>query len=434
MKSLKRILPILLCLVFLQAASPMRTDVGPTYAVRNCKIVPVVGSPIEKGTIVIRDGLIESVGAVDKIKIPEDAEIIEAEGLTAYPGLISAHSNLFLQAPRAGAGQGAPGAARQAQAAQQEEQTPPGPHVTVFDELQVQKNAMEGYHKAGITTVLVAPTRGIFQGQSVLLNLNGEAAEPMVLANPFALHINLTSERGGYPSSLMGAIAHIRQNFLDAERYILWLTQYGNSPAGMRRPTYNARQAALVPFVGHKKPVVFQCNDLEDIKRALKIIDEFKLNALLTGSNEAWRVAEVLKKAQIPLLVSLNFTPPRRSMYVSQGEALRKKAEEEIYPANAASLAKENIKFALTTLGLADGPAFLKNIQAAIKAGLSGDDALRAMTLNPAEFLGFDKQLGSLESGKIANVILVKGDIFGEKVQASKVFVDGILFQYGESQ
>jgi imidazolonepropionase-like amidohydrolase len=302
----------------------------------------------------------------------------------------------------------------------------------VLDQIEVKKPAMEGYHKAGITTALVAPVRGIFQGQSVLLNLNGESATAMVIKNPAALQINFTTERGQYPSSLMGAIAHIRQNFFDTEHYALHKARYAEVLSGMKRPEYSSQLEALIPFVKDKKPVIFQCNDLEDLKRALKIVDEFKLNALLAGANEAWREAEILKKTKIPLLVSLNFQPPRRSKFVTQGEELRKKAEAEIYPANAASLAKAGVTFALTSFGLGDGPAFLKNMQAAIKAGLPRDEALRAMTIHSARFLGLEKQLGSLESGKIANVLLVKGEIFGEKVQASKVFVDGVLFNYEE--
>ncbi len=415
------------------AAPGPRSDVGPTYAVRNCRIVPVAGPDIEKGTIIIRDGLIEALGPVEKITIPEDAEIVEAEGLTAYPGLISAHSNLFLDVPRQGAAQEPPAMMRQAQQPQEEDKFPPSPRLMVLDQVEVKKPALESYHKAGITTALVSPVRGIFQGQSVVLNLNGEAAPPMVLRNRAALHINFTTERGTYPSSLMGTIAHIRQTFMDAEHYALAQAQYAKVLSGIKRPEYDPNLEALVPYIRDKKPVVFQCNDLEDLKRALKIINEFKLNALLAGANEAWREADVLKKAKIPLLVSLNFQPPRNSMFVTRGEELKKKAEAEIYPANAASLTKAGIPFALTTLGLADGPAFLKNVQAAIKAGLPGDQALRAMTSIPAKFLGLDKQLGSIEPGKIANIILVKGEIFGEKTQASKVFVDGIPFSYQES-
>jgi imidazolonepropionase-like amidohydrolase len=416
------------------AAGPPPGDVGPTYAVRNCRIVPVTGPAIEKGVIVIRDGLIEALGPVDKVKAPDDAEVVEAEGLTAYPGLISAFSNLFLEQPARPEGQGAPFEDfPQAQAQQpQEDRFPPGPGLLVLDQLKPKKATVEGFHKAGFTTVLVAPMRGIFQGQSVVLNLNGEPIRPMVLRNGAALHINFTTERGAYPSSLMGTIAHIRQSFIDAEYYAARQAQYAKDPAGLKRPEYDPRLEALAPFVRDRRPVVFQCNNVEDVKRALKIAAEFKLNALLAGANEAWRAADILKKNPVPLLVGLDFRPPMTSMYATQGDELRKKAEAEIYPGNAAALAKEGIAFAFVSAANADGASVLRGVRAAVKAGLPADAALRALTVQPARYLGLDRVLGSLEPGKVANVVLVKGDIFDDKAQVAKVFADGVLFKYAE--
>jgi imidazolonepropionase-like amidohydrolase len=414
--------------LILALLGPASADVGPTYAIKNAKIVPVTGPAIDKGVLIIRNGLIEAIGSVDKVRIPEDAELIEAEGLIAYPGLISAHTNLLLEVTRAETPQGPP-EIMMAQAAPQDRPAET-PELSAFQLLKPTKAAIDSFLKIGVTTVLVAPNRGIIQGQSVLLNLNGEKAKAMVLKNPVALHINLTTARGRYPSSLMGTIAFLRQSFLDADYYAACQAQYQKVLKGMKRPEYDPFLEALVPFVKDKKPVIFQCNDLEDIKRALKIIDEFKLNALLSHANEAWRDAAILKKTPIPLLVTLDFRPPNSSRYVSQGEDLRKKAEAEFYPANAANLAKEGIKFALTTFGLNDGTAVLKNIQAAIKAGLSKEEALKALTIQPAQYLGLVQQLGSLEPGKIANVILTKGELFDEKTQVDKVFVDGVLWKF----
>jgi len=414
--------------LILSLIGPAAADVGPTYAVKNAKIVPVIGPPIDKGVLIIRNGLIEAVGLLDKVAIPEDAEVIDADGLIAYPGLISTHTNLFLEVARPATGQGSPEFT--AQQALVQDRPAETPELCVFKLIKPSKAAIDSFLKIGVTTVLVAPNRGIIQGQSVLLNLNGEKAEPMVLKNPVALHINFTTARGTYPSSLMGTIAFLRQSFLDAEYYAASQAQYAKILKGMKRPEYDPFLEALVPFVTEKKPVIFQCNNLEDIKRALKIIEEFKLNALLSHANEAWRDAAILKKTPIPLLVTLDFRPPNSSQYVNQGADLRKKAEAEIYPANAANLAKEGIKFALTTFGLNDGAAVLKNIQAAIRAGLPKDEALRALTIQPAQYLGLSQQLGSLEPGKIANVILTKGALFDEKTQVDKVFVDGVLWKF----
>jgi imidazolonepropionase-like amidohydrolase len=411
------------CLAALAAsAAGGSADAGPTFAIRGVKIFPVSGPVVEKGTLVFRDGLIEAVGPMEKVAIPEDAEIVEGEGLTAYPGLISSHTNLFLEEARPAQPQSpADFAAAAAQPSQ-----PDQPDLWVFRQIKTKKTTLDAFLKSGITTALVAPQRGIFQGQSVLLNLNGEEPAPMVVRNPFALHINFTTARGGYPSSLMGTIAYIRQKFLDAEYFADARAVYAKNLRGMARPVYDPFAEALGPFVRDKRPVVFQCNNAEEIKRALRIVEEFKLNALLSHANEAWRDAAVLKKTPLPLLVTLDFRPPRTSRYASQGEETRRKAEAEVFPANPARLAKEGLKFALTSLGIADGGAAIKAVQGAIKAGLSHEEALRALTLQPAEFLGVSAQLGSLETGKIANVVLSKGDPFDEKAQIVRVFVDGI--------
>lgn len=404
-------------------------EVKPVYALVNCRLVPVSSPTIEKGTIIVRDGLIEALGPADKITVPADAEVIEAGGLTVYPGLISAHTNLFLETKE----QEQPQTAEDFLSAYIQPSSPQEfPELQVFKEIKPKKQTVEAWHRAGVTTVVVAPSRGIFQGQSVVLNLNGDQASSMVLKQPWALHVNFTTERGGvYPSSLMGTVAFIRQKFYDASHYALHQKKYQSSPRFFKRPEYDPFLEALVPFVVDKKPIVFQCNNQEDIKRALRLIDEFKLNAVLTGCNEAWRAAEQLKKARVPLLVTLDFRPPAASLYNQQGEAARKKAEAELYPANAAALLKENISFALTSFGLSES-SFARNLQAAIKAGLEPQAALRALTLEPARILGLDRQLGTLEPGKIANLILTRGELFGEKTRVVRVLVDGILFNYEE--
>jgi len=421
---------LLICLFvaifFFTATSSAR--VTPTYAIVNCKIIPVIGSHIEKGIIIIRDGLIESLGPQGKISIPEDAEIIKADGLFAYPGLIDAHTNLFLELPKEEPRR--PGAARTTATDPRQKEKAQNPDLMAAKLLKPKKAAVSNLHKIGITTVLAAPERGIYAGQSVLLNVNGEKAEPMVIKSPVALHVNFVTGRGTYPSSLMGTMAFLRQSFLDTAHYFSHKSQFTKSSRGLKRPEYNPFLEALTPYVVKKSPVFFNCANLEDIKRALGLIKEFKLNGFLTGANEAWRVADLLiKNAKVPLLVSLNFKPPSTSIYVNQGEELKKKAEEEIYPANAANLNKKRLMFALTSLGLKKSSDIPKNVQKAIKAGLPKQEALKAMTIIPAKFLGVSNFLGSLEPGKIANVILTSGEIFGEKTNVERVFVDGISFE-----
>ena len=415
------------CLVLLfWAAAARAADVGPTYAIVNCKVVPVVGPVLEKGTIVIRDGRIEAVGLADKIVVPQDAEIIDGQGLTAYPGLIDACSQAFLEPARE-----EPASMGRGGQAQPPPAGPQGftPEIQALKLLKPNKADRASLHRQGFTTALIAPARGIFAGQSVLINLNGDRTEAMVIRQPVALHIQFVTERNVYPSSLMGTMASLRQSFLDAADYAQRQAAWNGSPRRFKRPVYDPFLETLLPYVMDKKPIIFACANQEDIKRAVRLAEEFKLNAMLAGASEAWRVVGEVKKARLPLLLSLSFKPPLTSLYANQGDAQKKKAEEEIYPANAAALAKAGISFSLTSFGLSKTDDVLKNVQAAIKAGLPPDEALRALTINPARTLGVEASLGSLEPGKIANIILASGEIFGDKTQLEKVFVDGQLFK-----
>jgi imidazolonepropionase-like amidohydrolase len=415
------IVSILFFLPFLVSA-----DVGPTYAIVKCTVVPVSGPAVENGVLIIRDGLIESIGVYGKVSIPEDAEVIEAEGMFAYPGLISAHTNLLLEPTRTpsqeqrGAPTGQPAG---------EKPSWQNADLLALDKLSIKSSSINDLHKAGITTILVAPEREIFAGQSVILNVHGEKKEPMILRPKFGLFINFVTARGEYPSSLMGTMALLRQSFLDTEFYFQYRTKYLKSPNGLKKLQYDPFLETLVPYVVDKEPIVFHCDDLEDIKRAIRLTQEFKLKGIISGANEAWRVADWIKKAKLPLLVSLNFRPPLNSKFVSQGEELKKDAEEKIYPANAASLHKEGIEFALATLGVSRAADILKNIQTAIKAGLPAEEVLKAMTVRPAKYLGIEEMVGSLEPGKIANVVLASGKLFDEKTTVKRVFVEGNSFE-----
>lgn len=426
MKTQHKIISFCISAILIIVALPVYAAVGSTYAIVHCTVIPVTGPPIEDGVIIIRDGLIESLGVFGSFTIPEDAEVIEAGQLYAYPGIISAHTNLLLEPPTPPSQ-----AQREASTTQQPNETPgwQKSDLMAFENLRIKTTTIEDFYRAGITTILVAPEQNIFAGQSVILNLRGENKEAMVLKQPFGLHINFVTARGEYPSSLMGTMALLRQSFLDTEHYGLYKEQYAKSPNGLKRPEYDPFLENLLPYVIKRQPVVFTCANVEDIKRAIRITEEFKLNSYISGANEAWRAVDWIKKAKLPMFVSLDYSPPNISKYVRQGELLKKDAEEKIYPANAANLHKEGVKFALTTLGLSKSSDVLKNVRAVIKAGLSEEEALKAMTIYPAEYLGIESLVGSLEPGKIANVVLTTGKIFDEQTVVQKVFVDGMSFE-----
>lgn len=416
------------------AAAQSRTDV---YAITNARIVTVSGATIEKGTVVVRDGLIESVGA--EARVPADARVLDGTGLTVYPGFFDTLTALGLQAPQRpqGAGQGGgPGQQAQQQTAPQSNSNYPTgmqPDVLAFDQLKGGDAQFEANRNAGFTTALTVSRDGVFNGQSAVINLAGNSVSELVIRSPFAEHFTFRTVPGAYPASLLGTFSAFRQMLLDAQRLQELEKAYNANPRGMKRPEMDKSLEALFPVINGTMPIVFNANTEREIVRALDLAKEFKLKAVIAGGQEAWKVAPRLKEQNIPVLLSLNF--PKRTTAVSPEadpedmETLRFRAET---PKGAARLAQAGVKFAFQTGGLTNVSDFFSNAAKTTENGLAADAAIRAMTLGAAEILGVENRLGSIEPGKIANLTVVRGDILGKEKTITHVFVDGRLFEQKE--
>lgn len=406
-----------------------------SYAITNTRIVTVSGENIEKGTVVVRDGMIEAVGA--NAKVPADARVFDGSGLTVYPGFIDSLTSLGLTAPAPPAPR-QPGGGQQAQpqtASASNSNYAEGlrPEFMTVDELKAGEAQFEAIRNAGFTTVLTVGRTGIFNGQSAVINLAGESVSSMVIKSPFAQHVSFTTLRtGAYPVSLLGTFSALRQMMLDAQRLQEMQRAYNANPKGMKRPDADKSLEALYPFLSGAMPVVLNANTENEIVRALDLAKEFKLKAIIAGGQEAWKVANRLKAQNVPVLLSLNF--PKRTASASPEadpeslELLRFRAET---PKTAAKLASAGISFAFQSGGGSTND-FFANAAKSVENGLSKDAALRAMTLNAAQIFGVSDRLGSIETGKIANLTVVRGDILGKEKVITHVFVDGKLFEQKE--
>jgi imidazolonepropionase-like amidohydrolase len=404
------------------------------YAIVNARIVPVAGPTIDRGTIVIRNGIIAAVGT--SAPVPADARSIDGSGLTVYPGLIDANGSLGMPAPAAGAapaggrgGRGAGGAAQAgAPAAAPNSAHAPGlqPEVAAVDLIRPDAEAFAGAHSAGITAALTAPRTGIFIGQSAVINLAGDTPNDLVVKAPIALHIGFEPLRsGGYPNSLMGVFSALRQTLLDAQRYGELEAAYSNSPRGMRRPDNDPSLAALQPVLKRQMPVVMIASTQREIERALDLAKEFNLRPIIAGGAEAYTVAARLKAENVPVLLSLNF--PRRAGPASPDadpEPLRVLRERVQAPKTPGQLAQAGVRFAFESGGITNWADLLANATRAVESGLPADQALRAMTITPAEILGVSDRLGTIEVGKIANLTIARGDLFTNG-RVTQLFIDG---------
>ena len=419
-------------IVFVSFASAQtRTDV---YAITNAKIVTVSGANIENGTIVVRGGLIESVGA--NLKPPSDARIVDGTNLTVYPGFFDTLTNLGLAAP-APPQRGQTATPNAANSAPNNSNYLEGlrPEEAAYDQLKSGEAQFETARSAGLTTVLTVGRTGIFNGQSAVINLAGETVSAMIVKPVFAEHFSFaTLQTGQFPTALFGTFAQFRQMMLDAQRLQAIQKQYAKDSRGLPRPSADKSLEALITLLNGQMPIVFNANTEREISRALDLQKEFGLKAIIAGGQEAYKLTDRLKTQNVPVLLSLNF--PKRTAAASPEadpeplELLRFRAET---PKTAAKLQNAGVKFAFQSGGLTNLADYFTNAGKASENGLAKDAAVRAMTLSAAEILGVDKQLGSIEKGKIADLTVVRGDVFGKDRFVTHVFVDGRLFEQKET-
>ena len=411
-----------------------------TWALTNARIETVTRGVIERGTIVIRDGLIEAVGA--DVRPPADARIVDVAGKRVFPGLIDLTSTLGLASPPAGAagqGGGQQSATQSGAATLRNVGLEPG--RVIAEEIRPGDADIRAARDVGITSVLVAPSRGAFRGLSALVPLRDESAAQYVVKSPVALHMGFQGAQGSgfggrYPATLLGVIAYERQSFYDARQHAAVQDRYRASVRGAPRPSYDADLDALVPVVRGTVPAFFAANRENEIRRAIRIGDEFDLKLVIVGATEGFLAIDALKRAD-GVVVSLDF--PRATevtgwsyrstqRHALDDSAATDSAVRHALEANPARLHAAGIRFALSSGG-ARSQDFLANARKAIAAGLPRDVALQALTVRAAEVAGVAAQLGSIEAGKIANLVVAERDILSDSANVRMVFVDGIRYE-----
>lgn len=410
-------------LLILMLAIGAGAEVPSGLAIRNARVVTVSGSVLPKATVLIRDGLIEAVGA--DLAIPADSWLIEGEGLTVYPGLVDALSTLGQD----GRPTGLPAApAPPAMPARGPEDRPRTfSWERVADKLRANDPRVESARGLGFTSAMTFPTTGIFAGQGAVMNLGDARPSRLVVQASAGQYVSFLlggrGSGGGFPSSLMGVIAYIRQCYLDLEHYKQSKAAYERDPKGRTRPEYDRALEGLA----ESPRLLFPAVSLSEIDRVLRFTQELKQPAVLYGLHEGFRATELLKAAGLPVIVSTKW--PTRSAdadpeQVETARALETRAKAASTPG---TLAKSGVKFAFSSDGQS-AAEMLRGVRKAMQMGLSEADALRALTLSPAEIFGVADRMGSIEKGKIANLVVTRGDLLGERPRIEYVIVDGVKY------
>ncbi len=389
------------------------------FAIRNARIVTVSGPDIENGTVVIRDGKIEAVGAT--VSVPAGAQTIDGSGLSVYPGMIDAGTNMGLvEVP-----QGANGTVDTSEVGDL------NPNAKAIIAVNPHSAHIAVTRVEGITNTLTAPTGGLISGQAALINLLGTAPKEMAVVPQAALVINYPRIGGGgggggfgppqAPANLSETLTanerqleQIRKMLRDAEAYGRAQDAYAKDKS-LPRPDRNVVLEPLVPYVRGEQPVIFRADREAEIRGAIRFAEEMKLKPIILGGDDAWKVAGLLKEKNVPVIITGVFSLPGRE----------DDAYDTLYE-NPAKLQQAGVRFCISTGD--SGPEVRNLAQYAGMAaafGLSKADAVKSVTLYPAQIMNVADRLGSIETGKMANLVVTDGDLLEIRTRIKYLFIDG---------
>lgn len=385
-------------------------------ALRGGKLVTVSKGVIENGVVVMDGGKITAVGPAASVTIPRNARVIDVKGMTVYPGLIDSRTQLGLTEIGA--------VDMSNDLAEPSDQIMP--HMLVEDAFHAETELIPVTRMNGITNAVVTPSaRNTLPGQMSFIQLAGKDRDEMLLLRSFAMPLNFTGaqrRRDGtprYPSTRMGMATQLRQTFFDAQDYFNKWAEYEKKNAEAKDdkkpspPKRDLRYDALLPYLQGKKPVVLTAAEPSDIKVAMQLAREFKLKVILGEITHAHRMLDEIAASKFPVIVGEIYDAPKTGDRYDRVFSL------------PAELHKRGVKFAFASYDSHNARNLPYEAGYAVAFGLPWEEAMKAVTLNAAEIWGVADQLGSLDVGKTANVVVANGDPLELKTDVKHVFIAG---------
>jgi len=421
-----------------------------TFYLKNCFIIPQPGSLLSGQNVIIKDGFISEIGTV--LKVPFDAQIVKADSLYVYAGFIDAHSNTGITKPE-----------NKDRPKIQDPGNPPNdvagitPQVSGSDLFKSGDKSVADMRSAGFGIAQVSPRGLMLPGQNSIFLLGEGANDKMLLKANTAQNFQLETNRGVYPSTSIAVLAKFRDLYKNANITGMHEEKFKLNPAGLSRPDYNKELMALYPVTIKKMPLYFVAPRTKDVHKALSLKDELGFDMVLTEVKQGWHYLDRIKKSNIPVLLSLELPEEEKKDTKKEGESAEKKdsiASKEVkkevkeeknpekdgfdqkkeasikqYLEQAGLFEKQGVKFAFSfmTVKTAD---IRKNLRKLLQNGLSENYALAALTTHPAQILGISHLAGTVEKGKIANLVITDKPYFDEKATIKYVFVDGQKYEF----
>jgi hypothetical protein len=263
-----------------------------------------------------------------------------------------------------------------------------------------------------------------------VINLAGDERE-MVVKTPAALHVTMNPAGGftSYPGSLFGVISYVKQLYSDAEHYSRFMAAYEANPAGQPRPEYDRTMEPVQRSIAQGWPTILPGVENREIRRAMQLGEDVGMRTVVAGAHGGYELADELASRGAAVLVNLKWPDRNRDADPEADESLESLTRRVYAPTTPARLQEAGVTWAFYSGGLATPKQVIKNVNTAIEKGLAEDAALRALTLSPAEIFGVGDRMGSVEVGKIANLVVTDGDLFDETTKVKMVFVDGQKFE-----
>lgn len=401
-------------MIILTLALTLAAAGKPVYVIRNARVHTLSSAgTIERGSVVVEDGKITAVGA--SVKVPAGARVIEGKGLEVYPGMVNAWSNVGLTE--------IPAVDVTNDAAEQGQYKP---QLLAFSAIHPESEHIPVARVNGITSCLSTPEGGIIAGQSVLLHLDGWTVDEMAILRSAGMVVNFPSlerPRTRFPRPGVGqtprqTFAEIKRNYEDQVGELSeWLEKarhYARARQVQPATPADRQLEALVPVVEGRSIVFLTADTARDIRNAVEFGKKEKLRFVIHGGREANRVADLLKKEDVAVILDSIVELPAR--------------EDDPYDARFTvprELANAGVKFALSSPDSSEVRNLPYEAGFAQAYGISNDQALRAVTLSPAEILGVADRLGSIEVGKSADLVVTDGDLLEIRTQVKNLFISG---------
>jgi imidazolonepropionase-like amidohydrolase len=384
-------------------------------ALKGGKILTVTHGTIEDGVIVMENGRITVVGPTSSTKVPAKAQVIDAKGMTIYPGLIDSETHLGLTEV----------SADKMTNDLIETSDEIMPHMHVYDAFHAETMLIPVARVNGVTNAIVAPDSGdTLPGQDIFIQLDGKSARELILVKDITMPLNFTGEqrrnesfdKAKYPQTRMGMAAQLRQAFLDAQDYLQKQADYekkSKTDKTATAPKRDLKLESLVPYLKGERPVVLAANTAPDVETAVSLANEFHLKFILNHVQHAQKALDYIASLKVPVIVGPIWELPK---------------ENERYDAVyslPAQLQKRGVKVIIASSDAHNVRNLPYQAGYAVAYGLPYEEALRAITLYPAQAFGLDKDYGSLEVGKMANIVVANGDPLDVKTDVKHVFIAG---------